>query len=216
MFSRLENGHCRVLPHASPCWTTQRCFRLDQTAQAAVEVGCYMEFVFSLYVFSQTVLVSDDFLYFFFSVSADCSESTPASDIFDLALTKVSFSLLFRFLVTFRFCLFICLRIYLFTQDWYDGLDQFSASLVSSSPPYFCGSPPARAANPIVHDARFVQDKYSNNDHSPLTPTSPMSPTTSNTARKGGCSRPITAKVRVEGFDCLNRDIGGHGIPAVA
>lgn len=153
---------------------------------------------------------------FFFSVSADCSESTPASDIFDLALTKVSFSLLFRFLVTFRFCLFICLRIYLFTQDWYDGLDQFSASLVSSSPPYFCGSPPARAANPIVHDARFVQDKYSNNDHSPLTPTSPMSPTTSNTARKGGCSRPITAKVRVEGFDCLNRDIGGHGIPAVA
>ncbi|KMZ72700.1 unknownprotein [Zostera marina] len=122
------------------------------------------------------------------SVSADCSESSPASDIFDLALTK----------------------------DWYDGLDQFSASLVSSSPPYFCGSPPARAANPIVHDARFVQDKYSNNDHSPLTPTSPMSPTTSNTARKGGCSRPITAKVRVEGFDCLNRDIGGHGIPAVA
>ncbi|URE39003.1 hypothetical protein MUK42_30149 [Musa troglodytarum] len=29
----------------------------------------------------------------------------------------------------------------------------------ASSPPFFCGSPPDRAANPVVHDARFGEDR---------------------------------------------------------
>jgi len=100
-------------------------------------------------------------------------------------------------------------------------------SPVASSPPFFCGSPPSRVANPVVHDIRFGEDH-------PLTPTFsinngphpvamhksgtgvPMSP-------RKGCVRSATkfgfqpAAVRVEGFDCLeNRDHRRHGITAVA
>lgn len=100
-------------------------------------------------------------------------------------------------------------------------------SPVASSPPFFCGSPPSRVANPVVHDIRFGEDH-------PLTPTFsinngphpvamhksgtgvPMSP-------RKGCVRSATkfgfqpAAVRVEGFDCLeNRDRRRHGITAVA
>ncbi|KAJ4808173.1 translocase subunit seca [Rhynchospora pubera] len=101
-------------------------------------------------------------------------------------------------------------------------------SPVASSPPFFCGSPPSRVANPVVHDSRFGEDR-------PLTPTPftinngphpvamyqsavpvPMSP-------RKGCVRAATkfgfqpATVRIEGFDCLeNRDRRRHGITAVA
>ncbi|KAJ4781737.1 translocase subunit seca [Rhynchospora pubera] len=101
-------------------------------------------------------------------------------------------------------------------------------SPVASSPPFFCGSPPSRVANPVVHDIRFGEDR-------PLTPTPftinngphpvamyqsavpvPMSP-------RKGCVRAATkfgfqpATVRIEGFDCLeNRDRRRHGITAVA
>ncbi|KAG2238799.1 hypothetical protein Bca4012_024109 [Brassica carinata] len=40
--------------------------------------------------------------------------------------------------------------------------------LLSSSPPYFSGSPPSRAVNPLAQDARFRDEK--------LTPVSPNSP----------------------------------------
>lgn len=90
------------------------------------------------------------------------------------------------------------------------------ASQVASSPPYFCGSPPVRAANPLVQDARFGDEK-----HCPALTTSPsglLSP--SSTSRKGGCVRMSfglkPAAVRVEGFDCLNRDRQNSRIPAVA
>ncbi|KAJ4788648.1 translocase subunit seca [Rhynchospora pubera] len=101
-------------------------------------------------------------------------------------------------------------------------------SPVASSPPFFCGSPPSRVANPVVHDIRFGEDR-------PLTPTPftinngphpvamyqsavpvPMSP-------RKGCVRAATkfgfqpATVRIEGFDCLeNRDRRRHGITAMA
>ncbi|XP_015869877.1 uncharacterized protein LOC107407161 isoform X2 [Ziziphus jujuba] len=96
------------------------------------------------------------------------------------------------------------------------GAEQ-SAGYVASSPPYFCGSPPSRAANPLVQDARFGDEK-------PLpalpfaSPSGLSSP--SSAARKGGCVRMKyglkPAAVRVEGFDCLNRDRQNSSIPAMA
>lgn len=84
---------------------------------------------------------------------------------------------------------------------------------VASSPPYFCVSPPVRAANPLVHDARFGDEIIS---------TSPSSsvPSPNSASRKGGCVRMSfglkPAAVRVEGFDCLNRDRQNSSVPAVA
>ncbi|XP_072985588.1 uncharacterized protein [Typha latifolia] len=91
-------------------------------------------------------------------------------------------------------------------------------SPVASSPPFFCGSPPIRAANPLVHDARFGVDR-------PPTPVGPiptpiihsgppqMSPRNTRVRAKFGCE---PAAVRIEGFDCLDRDRRSHGITAVA
>ncbi|KAF8378677.1 hypothetical protein HHK36_030026 [Tetracentron sinense] len=101
-------------------------------------------------------------------------------------------------------------------------LTKGSATQVASSPPFFCGSPPSRAANPVIQDARFGEEK--------LTPLSPMqipvssglSSSPSSSARKGGCVRTKfghkPAAVRIEGFefDCLDRDRRNCSIPAVA
>ncbi|KAL0709578.1 hypothetical protein Bca4012_016556 [Brassica carinata] len=95
--------------------------------------------------------------------------------------------------------------------------------LLSSSPPYFPGSPPARAVNPLAQDARFRDEKLS-----PVSPDSPFlqpnsatgfpSPSSSSTPR--GCVRMKFGlkppAVRVEGFDCLNRDRQSSSIPAMA
>ncbi|PQP96984.1 uncharacterized protein Pyn_29130 [Prunus yedoensis var. nudiflora] len=58
------------------------------------------------------------------------------------------------------------------------GLEQ-SLNEVASSPPYFCGSPPSRAANPLIQDARFGDEK--------LTPVSasPSPSTLSSHAKQG-------------------------------
>ncbi|KAK8599975.1 hypothetical protein V6N13_060223 [Hibiscus sabdariffa] len=82
---------------------------------------------------------------------------------------------------------------------------------MASSPPYFCGSPPSRAVNPVIQDVRF------NNEKTPLTsPTPPYSPS----SRGGGCVRvkfgQKPAPVRIEGFDCLSRDNRNCSISAVA
>ncbi|KAJ7943156.1 Translocase subunit seca [Quillaja saponaria] len=100
------------------------------------------------------------------------------------------------------------------------GIEQ-SCTQVASSPPFFCGSPPSRVANPLIQDARFGDEKF--------TPFSPLSPTTtipsgpssspSSSARKGGCVRGSFGNkpaVRVEGFDCLDRDRRNRSIPALA
>lgn len=85
---------------------------------------------------------------------------------------------------------------------------------IASSPPFFCGSPPSRAANPLVQDARFGDERLAQ-ALSTLEIPSPSSP--SSLARKGGCVRMKfglkPAAVRVEGFDCLNRD-RQNSIPA--
>ncbi|XP_074589236.1 uncharacterized protein LOC141845091 [Curcuma longa] len=71
---------------------------------------------------------------------------------------------------------------------------------VASSPPFFCGSPPSRAANPVIHDARFGEDRP---PPPALTqPNPPMSPKQGRGHAKFGL---VPAAVRVEGFDCLNR-----------
>ncbi|KAG8639109.1 uncharacterized protein LOC110600264 [Manihot esculenta] len=101
------------------------------------------------------------------------------------------------------------------------GVEQ-SYTQVASSPPFFCGSPPSRVANPLIQDARFGDEKFS-----PISPLMPMpilppsglssSPTSS--TRKGGCVRSNFGNkpaVRVEGFDCLDRDSRNCSIPTLA
>ncbi|CAI0451054.1 unnamed protein product [Linum tenue] len=92
-----------------------------------------------------------------------------------------------------------------------------SASQVASSPPYFCGSPPVRAANPLIRDAQFRDEKVFQNQPSP---SSMLSPSAASARKGGGCVRMNfgfkPAAVRVEGFDCLNRDRQNSSIPAMA
>ncbi|KAL9810503.1 hypothetical protein AtNW77_Chr5g0100031 [Arabidopsis thaliana] len=98
--------------------------------------------------------------------------------------------------------------------------------LLSSSPPYFPGSPPSRAANPLAQDARFRDEKLN-----PISPNSPFlqpysatgfpSPSSSSSSSSSrGCVRMKfglnSPAVRVEGFDCLNRDRQNSSIPAMA
>lgn len=96
------------------------------------------------------------------------------------------------------------------------GSSEQSPGQVASSPPYFCGSPPSRATNPLVNDARFCEEKLPS---LPLPSGLSASPSAPASARKG-CVRNkfgITpAAVRVEGFDCLDRDRRNRRISAVA
>ncbi|XP_059670580.1 uncharacterized protein LOC132316088 [Cornus florida] len=94
-----------------------------------------------------------------------------------------------------------------------------SATQLASSPPFFTGSPPSRVANPLIQDARFGDEKLTS--LSALSITSPSSlSSSSSSACKGGCARMKVghkpAAVRVEGFECLNRDRRSSRISAVA
>ncbi|KAL3824787.1 hypothetical protein ACJIZ3_020816 [Penstemon smallii] len=76
---------------------------------------------------------------------------------------------------------------------------------VPSSPPFFTGSPPNRASNPVIQDEQF------SNDHG--------SPLSSSSIHKTGGSvrvncRPNLAPVRIEGFNC--RGNGNSSISAMA
>jgi len=100
----------------------------------------------------------------------------------------------------------------------------------SPQPPLFCGSPPRRASNPVVHDSRFGMDYppmpvplpvvaalvpvARPNPRPSVAPS--MSPRGASCARARFAFQP--AAVRVEGFDCLDRSRGGrgHGITAMA
>ncbi|CAL8994973.1 unnamed protein product [Prunus brigantina] len=122
---------------------------------------------------------------------AELYDSKAGSDILDNLLTKGSF-----------------------------GVEQFSYTEIASPHPFFSGSPPSRVANPLIQDARFGDEK--------LTPSSPLSPTPhplglssspTTSARKGSFVRASFGSkpaVRVEGFDCLDRDRRNCSIPTLA
>ncbi|XP_052179783.1 uncharacterized protein LOC127793056 [Diospyros lotus] len=84
----------------------------------------------------------------------------------------------------------------------------------ASSPPFFCGSPPNRASNPLIQDSQFGNSRFSPLSEAPISAASPSS-----SAHKGGsCARMKLghkpAAVRIEGFNCLSRD--RRSISAVA
>ncbi|XP_074308299.1 uncharacterized protein LOC141643159 [Silene latifolia] len=102
------------------------------------------------------------------------------------------------------------------------GEDQSSRE-IASSPPFFCGTPPSRVSNPLVHDAQFGDDNLS-----PLSTLQPASsstlpsPSMSPSAMKSGCVRMKfglnSPAVRVEGFDFdrLSRDRQNSSVSAMA
>ncbi|KAK4776841.1 hypothetical protein SAY86_005529 [Trapa natans] len=70
---------------------------------------------------------------------------------------------------------------------------------VASPPPFFSGSPPVRAHNPVTQDAQFGTET--------VLPFSPALSSPSFSARKGNVPArmkftPKPAAVRIEGFDC--------------
>ncbi|OAY50453.1 uncharacterized protein LOC110616042 isoform X3 [Manihot esculenta] len=97
------------------------------------------------------------------------------------------------------------------TKGGYGG--ERSGYQVASSPPFYCGSPPSRASNPVVQDAQF------GNEITPFSPA-PLSPSSSSARKGGGCVRMKfghkPAATRIEGFDCLSRDRRNCSISAVA
>ncbi|XP_073032748.1 uncharacterized protein [Primulina eburnea] len=86
------------------------------------------------------------------------------------------------------------------------GADQ-SIAQVASSPPFFPGSPPRRVSNPLIQDARFLDEK--------LIPVAPHAiPFTSDRfVRESFGNNPAS---RIEGFDCLGTDRRNRHIPALA
>ena len=99
------------------------------------------------------------------------------------------------------------------------GMEE-SGTQMASSPPFFCGSPPSRVENPLIQDARFGDEKISPAAvvWAPSPPVPASSPVSSST-RKGGCVRANFGNnpaVRIEGFDCLDRDSRNCSIPALA
>ena len=85
---------------------------------------------------------------------------------------------------------------YLVQQEGFQG-EGFTT--VSSSPPFFFGSPPCRAQNPLAQDAHFRVQKHSPSASSPSDSAS-LPP--SHSRVKFGHKQ---AAVRVEGFDCQSR-----------
>ncbi|KAL0424745.1 UNVERIFIED_CONTAM: hypothetical protein Sradi_1009300 [Sesamum radiatum] len=93
-----------------------------------------------------------------------------------------------------------------------------SVAQIASSPPFFCGSPPSRVSNPLIQDARFGDEKFTPVSPKAIPIPSGPAPSPSST-RKGGCVRANFGNnpaVRVEGFDCLDRDRRNCSIPALA
>ncbi|URE39000.1 hypothetical protein MUK42_30149 [Musa troglodytarum] len=97
------------------------------------------------------------------SRQADFSDSNAVADLLDVLLAKVRF-----FVVVVTTCVFDVAD----TGENRSGKLVLSTSVImicsqdgeeqnheASSPPFFCGSPPDRAANPVVHDARFGEDR---------------------------------------------------------
>ncbi|XP_073131645.1 uncharacterized protein [Henckelia pumila] len=77
------------------------------------------------------------------------------------------------------------------------GADQSVAKVASPPPPFFPGSPPRRVSNPLIQDARFLDEK--------LIPIAPRAiPIKSGRLVQESFGN--DPSVRIEGFDCLDRD----------
>ncbi|XP_052187457.1 uncharacterized protein LOC127798150 [Diospyros lotus] len=99
----------------------------------------------------------------------------------------------------------------------YGGEQSFAE--VALSPPFFCGSPPSRASNPLIQDARFGDENFIPVSPRSIPIPSGLSSSPSSSARKGGCVRANFGNnpaVRIEGFDCLDRDRRNCSIAALA
>ncbi|KAK9038941.1 hypothetical protein V6N11_023782 [Hibiscus sabdariffa] len=87
------------------------------------------------------------------------------------------------------------------------------AAEAASPPPFFRGSPPSRATNPLVQDARFGDERFA-------ALSALQVPSSSPSVHKGGRVRMSfdlkPAAIRIEGFDCLNRDSQNSRVPAMA
>ncbi|XP_039064221.1 uncharacterized protein LOC120209230 [Hibiscus syriacus] len=86
------------------------------------------------------------------------------------------------------------------------GLEE-TPTQVASPPPFFCGSPPSRVANPLIQDSRFGDEKFTTSliSLSLIPPPLGLSSSPSSGSRKGGRVRASFGNkpaVRVEGFDC--------------
>lgn len=101
------------------------------------------------------------------------------------------------------------------------GEEESPREIVSSNP-FFCGSPPSRVSNPLVHDSQFGDENLSplSTLQLPSPASSSPSPSPSPSSMKAGCARMKfglkPAAVRVEGFDCLSRDRQNSSVTAVA
>ncbi|KAG2312830.1 hypothetical protein Bca4012_027395 [Brassica carinata] len=98
--------------------------------------------------------------------------------------------------------------------------EQVNHTQVLDSPsPFLCGSPPSRVANPLTQDARF-KDEIKLVSSSPITAPLGQPPSSpSSSGRKVGCVRGNfgnSPAVRIEGFDCLDRDRRNCSIPTLA
>ncbi|CAD5172655.1 uncharacterized protein LOC135636278 [Musa acuminata AAA Group] len=95
-------------------------------------------------------------------------------------------------------------------SDIFLSEDGEANQMSSSSPPFFAGSPPVRSTNPLIHDACFGDDK--------LVLPFLLHPAPPSVALEAPAKfRLQPAAMRVEGFECLDRDRRrGHGIAAIA
>lgn len=99
------------------------------------------------------------------------------------------------------------------TKGTYD-VECFNFQL-DSSPPFFCGSPPSRASNPLIQDVHFGDKNFTAAPIPPIPESAAPPPPFSFSGRVtgGGCVRVKfgnnSAPVRIEGFNC-------RGISAVA
>ncbi|XP_022968461.1 uncharacterized protein LOC111467698 [Cucurbita maxima] len=97
------------------------------------------------------------------------------------------------------------------------SVDQ-SFTQLASTPPFLRGSPPSRVANPLIQDDRFGDENFI--PFSPIaSPSGQLSPPTATSRKGGGLVRASFGNkptVRIEGFDCLDRDRQNCSIPAFA